>query len=96
MGEGGRVLFVEAFSSSGRGHIGPAPFFSLSACLTGADKPHAGGSEFSKLPSVRGLNGQCIAGKFIKIQTLCKLYPTSKNNYSDNLFTLISNDNSYS
>jgi hypothetical protein len=55
MGEGGRVLVVEAFSSSGRGHIGPAPFFSLSAWLTVADWPHAGGLKFSKLPSVRGL-----------------------------------------
>jgi hypothetical protein len=42
-GEGGSVLVVEAFSSSGRGHIGPYPFFSLSAWLTVADKPQAGG-----------------------------------------------------
>jgi hypothetical protein len=54
-GEGGRRLVAEAFSSSGRGHIGLYPFFSLSAWLTVADKPRAGGLEFSKLPSVRGL-----------------------------------------
>jgi hypothetical protein len=41
-GEGGRVLVIEALFSSGRGHICPYPFFSLSAWLTVADSPHAG------------------------------------------------------
>jgi hypothetical protein len=42
-GGGGRVLVVEAFSSSGVSHIGPSPLFSLSAWLTVAYLPHAGG-----------------------------------------------------
>jgi hypothetical protein len=54
-GGGRRRLVIKALSSCGRGHIGPSPFFSLSAWLTVAYKPRAGGKEFSKLPSVRGL-----------------------------------------
>jgi hypothetical protein len=42
-GGGGRRLVIEALSSSGSGHIGLSPFFSLSAWLTVADKPRAGG-----------------------------------------------------
>jgi hypothetical protein len=40
-GGGGRRLVIEALSSSGSGHICPAPFFSFSALLTVADSPHA-------------------------------------------------------
>jgi hypothetical protein len=42
-GGGRRRLVIEALSSSGSGHIGPSPFFSLFALLTVADKPRAGG-----------------------------------------------------
>jgi hypothetical protein len=37
------VRVIEALYSSGSGHIGPSPFFSLSAWLTMADSPHACG-----------------------------------------------------
>jgi hypothetical protein len=43
MGEGGRKLVFEAFSSFGVGYIGSDPFFLLSALLAGADSPDAVG-----------------------------------------------------
>jgi hypothetical protein len=39
MGEGGRRLVVEAFSSSGVGYIGPDPFFYSLPCLPGRIRP---------------------------------------------------------
>jgi hypothetical protein len=41
----GRIYSYFKFPPMGEGggHIGPAPFFSLSAWLTVADSPHAGG-----------------------------------------------------